>query len=235
METELSTAYIFINYANEDSVFALQLYDELQTANQSAWIDQRDVGRDERWHQAINRALHACSHMILVWSKAAESTSEVESEWVHFTSHDKPILIVLRDRQPVHYNLQKYPTIDFTSDPTGALKKLLTHLNATQRDPRTATVAIEQGNAASRSYDYTTASKCYNRALSLDPASALAYYSRGVSYLQLNHTERALQDFQSAIREDPGMAEAYYYQGMILRTHDGSLIHLPAATTTVLA
>jgi hypothetical protein len=66
MENQL--AYPIINYAHEDELFALRIYDDLHNTGQPVWLDLHDV-RHEHWHQAVNRALQVCTHMLLVWSK----------------------------------------------------------------------------------------------------------------------------------------------------------------------
>jgi hypothetical protein len=95
--------YLFVNYANADGVFALRIYTDLTELGHAAWIDQRDMGREENWHQAVNRALQMCSHMLLIWSQDADASSEVESEWAQFIRQDKPILIARRDLHQMHY------------------------------------------------------------------------------------------------------------------------------------
>jgi hypothetical protein len=146
-------AYPIINYAPEDEAFALRLYENLHNAGQTAWIDRHDVRQDEHWHQAINRALQTCTHMLLVWTKNAESSREIESEWVYFMSQGKPIILILNDHHPVHYSLERYMALDFTRDQAGALRRLLNQLHAAQADPEAAVLALEQGNAA-YNYDY---------------------------------------------------------------------------------
>src|SRR3990170_4173024 len=101
METPLAPTYLFFNYANDDEEFALRLYNELTHLNLAAWIDHHAPDPNEPWHLAINRALNECTHMLLVWSRHAEQSHEVESEWVRFIALDKPIIIVRRDRYPV--------------------------------------------------------------------------------------------------------------------------------------
>jgi len=211
-----STSYVYINYANADEGFALRLYDGLHNLGLNVWIDQRDIGRNEHWHQAVNKALNTCTHMLLVWSKDAEESREVESEWAHFKKLNKPILVILRDRQPLHYSLENTQCVDFTRDYDTALRQLMPNLSAPQRDPQAARVALEQGNAAFRAYDYANAIKAYTRAIALDPGNAVAFHSRGMCYNRLGHQERALDDYAEAIRLDSSLAEAHYHQGLLL-------------------
>src|SRR5512133_3665229 len=122
-----SPVHLFINYANADGEFALHLYEDLLSSGYSTWIDQRDIGYDD-WHQAVNRALHAATHMLLIWTRNTETEREVESEWGAFLALGKPILVLLQDRHPIDYDLQRFPTIDFTGDYDSAFKRLQAHL-----------------------------------------------------------------------------------------------------------
>lgn len=230
--SEKLQSYYYINYANADESFALQLYQTLKEAGQNPWIDQQDVGGEESWHQAINRALQNCSHMILVWSKEAEQSREVESEWSYFANASKPLIIVRRENQPVHYVLQPYPIIDFMGDFDEAFKALVQHLEQPRQreldSPQLAAEALKLGDQAFSAYNYTNAIKNYNRAISLSPDNAAAFFRRGRCYYHLGDLERASQDFQEALAHDPTMADAYYHQGLLLRMrgeHPKALAH----------
>ena len=94
----------------------------------------------------------------------------------------------------------------------------MSYLTTPKQDPKAARTALEQGNAAYRSHDFTNAIKAYNRAIALDPTNAEAHFSRAMAFLRLGHTERALEGFGEAIRLNPRLAKAHYYQGQILRS-----------------
>ena len=48
----------------------------------------------------------------------------------------------------------------------------------------------------------------------LDPGHALAYANRGLSYANLGQHQRAIEDYDEAIRLDPGLAPAYGNRGV---------------------
>jgi len=214
--TQLAT-YVFINYANADEVFAMRLYDDLHKLGQTAWIDRRDITNGQHWNQAITRALHSCTHMALVWSRHAEESREVESEWIHFSKLNKPIIVVQLDDTPIPFQLENAISTDFSRDYAGGLRQLLNHLKSPQRNPEAALLLFEQGNTSFDSFDYTNAIKAYSRALSLDPTNAAAYFSRGMCYHKLGHYERALEDYAESIRLDGSNYDAHFNQGLLFR------------------
>jgi tetratricopeptide (TPR) repeat protein len=54
-----------------------------------------------------------------------------------------------------------------------------------------------------------------NRALELNPKSALAHFYRGVTYLNLKRNDEALLDFDAAIRLEPNFVGAYMGRGQL--------------------
>jgi len=203
MGEQVASALLFINYGNGDDDFALRLYDDLASYGQSVWIDRRDIQRGQDWSTAVNQALHKATHMLLIWSDQAD-TREVRAEWSHFLDAQKPIIILRRDNHPLHYELQRLPVVDFASDYEGAVRKLVSYLTTPKQDPKAARTALEQGNAAYRSHDFTNAIKAYNRAIALDPTNAEAHFSRAMAFLRLGHTERALRGSARQSASIPG-------------------------------
>jgi tetratricopeptide (TPR) repeat protein len=46
----------------------------------------------------------------------------------------------------------------------------------------------------------------------LDPKNALAYFSRGAAFNEMKDYDRAISNYNEAIRIDPGIAGPYYYR-----------------------
>jgi tetratricopeptide (TPR) repeat protein len=79
--------------------------------------------------------------------------------------------------------------------------------------PANVLLALRYGECARRSVD---------KALELDPASAKAYLSRGVGNYYLppafgGGVEKAIGDFERAVKLDPHLADAYLWLGIALR------------------
>jgi tetratricopeptide (TPR) repeat protein len=55
----------------------------------------------------------------------------------------------------------------------------------------------------------------YNRAITIDPQDAFAYYNRGVAKFELGDNQGAISDFDRVIAIDPQDAEAYSNRGAV--------------------
>jgi Flp pilus assembly protein TadD len=55
----------------------------------------------------------------------------------------------------------------------------------------------------------------YNRAISIDPQDAFAYYNRGVAKFELGDKQGAISDFDLAIAINPQDAQAYSNRGAV--------------------
>jgi tetratricopeptide (TPR) repeat protein len=51
----------------------------------------------------------------------------------------------------------------------------------------------------------------------LDPNYALAYFNRGIAYGNKKEDDKAISDFNDAIRLNPNYALAYYNRGLVYR------------------
>jgi tetratricopeptide (TPR) repeat protein len=116
--------------------------------------------------------------------------------------------------------------------PSGSVQSLLQHAQAAfdKKDYRSARALFAQGSvlapknavawagkARSESYlggDWD-AVRDYDRAISLDPRSALYRYRQGVSYMNLSEDTKAVADYSAAIQRDPRMGDAYVNRGYL--------------------
>jgi tetratricopeptide (TPR) repeat protein len=62
---------------------------------------------------------------------------------------------------------------------------------------------------------YSEAVKEYSLAIEVNPASAVAFDLRGVSYTKLLRYRKAVNDFGSALQLNPDFAEAYNHRGIV--------------------
>ena len=83
--------------------------------------------------------------------------------------------------------------------PTGS-KLALTHTN--------------RGTAYLRKGQYDAAIGEYNKALQINPRSAVAYYNRSVAYTSKGQYDKAVTDCSSALQLNPSDAKSYYSRGV---------------------
>jgi tetratricopeptide (TPR) repeat protein len=57
--------------------------------------------------------------------------------------------------------------------------------------------------------------KSYDRALAMNPGSALGYFYRGRTQSRMERMEEAVADFSSCLRLEPGFSQALYHRGII--------------------
>jgi len=131
----------------------------------------------------------------------------------------------VKDRQVVEdYKRIKEAYDDSRREIEGLKKKFAEAQNETEKKAVVASItkdelklrAIEWSDAGSRhvmSKDYDLAIEDSNKAISLKPDYAVAYYFRGVVYNLKGQRDKAIEDFNQAIALKPDYAEAYFGRG----------------------
>lgn len=82
-------------------------------------------------------------------------------------------------------------------------------------NPRNAVPFMLQGDALARAGKYADAIVFLDKAVSLDPHSALTYNARGVVNALADRPQGAMADFTEATRLSPQFADAYTNQGLL--------------------
>ena len=80
-----------------------------------------------------------------------------------------------------------------------------------------AKLAYKNGLDASSQGLITEAISHYDKAIQLDPDTAVYYRNRGVAYNKLGQYENAITEYTMAIQLDPDYALAYYNRGVALQ------------------
>jgi tetratricopeptide (TPR) repeat protein len=93
-------------------------------------------------------------------------------------------------------------------------------VTALQKEARSNTAStptdkslIAEGIKCSEHGDYDGALLNFNRAIKINPRSAHAYYSRGLTYYKKKDYDRAIKDYSKAISLEPYFADAYDNRG----------------------
>ncbi len=83
-----------------------------------------------------------------------------------------------------------------------------------ENDVEKAKDPLYQGVVAYEKKDFDLAVDCFTEAIRLNPDSAGAYYSRGVTYSKKGDLDKAVADCTQAIRLNPNHAETYNLRGV---------------------
>ena len=86
---------LFVSFASANTKKALDLCASLEARGIACWISCRDVAPAENYQEAIVRAIHAARAMVLVFSKAANSSDEIKKE-LSLASRDRIPVIAVR-------------------------------------------------------------------------------------------------------------------------------------------
>jgi hypothetical protein len=108
------TFNVFVSYAREDSSFALQLAGDLRANGVPVWVDQWNIPTGVSWPRAIEEALTACTHFLIVLSPYSTASTEVHNELNYALNQGKHILPVLFAPCNIPYRIQSLEYVDFT-------------------------------------------------------------------------------------------------------------------------
>jgi len=72
--------------------------------------------------------------------------------------------------------------------------------------------------------DYSNAIVCYDTAIQLNEANAIAFYNRGVCYMAMESYGSSLVDFNKAIWLDSLLADGYYNRGIVYEKLDNPVL-----------
>src|SRR5258708_1999238 len=120
--------YAFVCYSHSDREQAERIEQYLKQHGIKTWRDENDIPASADWRNEIQSALDHAHAMILLWSKAASESKEVQAEW-NAAVNKYPIYIVLLDSTLLNYRLAQIQwTLNF-DDLDTALPKLYQQLS----------------------------------------------------------------------------------------------------------
>ena len=118
------TSHAFLSYSREDSEFAQRLAKDLKAFGASLWLDL-DIIPAHRWDDAIEKAIHNCSRMLVVLSPAAVASTNVMDEVGLALDKRKTVIPVLHRECEIPLRLRRVQYVDFLGDYNTAVRKLL--------------------------------------------------------------------------------------------------------------
>ncbi|HYK05863.1 MAG TPA: TIR domain-containing protein [Thermoanaerobaculia bacterium] len=83
---------IFISYAEEDRVRAKAIHDRLQDEGWDCWIAPDDIPSGEVWAKSIGKAIQQSETLLLIFSRSANVSTEVEREILLARNYKVPVL-----------------------------------------------------------------------------------------------------------------------------------------------
>src|SRR5258707_15800408 len=117
---------VFISYSSKDRPFAQQLARALEQQGLSVWIDRDDIRAGIKWSSAIQEGLEQSSVVIIIITRDAMASKNVEDEWQYFLDKRKPIVPILHTpTDNIHFQLMRIQYVDFVNNSFDDAVKLL--------------------------------------------------------------------------------------------------------------
>src|ERR1051325_2431660 len=124
-----SNAPAFFSYARNDAAAVLRIAADLKTAGARIWVDQLDIRPGRKWDLEVERALNACTEVIVVLSPGAVDSSNVMDEVAYALDEGKAVIpVIVRDCH-IPFRLRRLQYVDLRSDYEAGLRSLLSTLS----------------------------------------------------------------------------------------------------------
>lgn len=104
---------VFISYSRADNEFVDLLLRLLLSKGYDAWLDRRNIDAGSHWDQAIEDAIQACNHMIVVLSPESAASQNVSDEWTYAIDEGKTIIPIYHRSCSIPMRLRRLQWIDF--------------------------------------------------------------------------------------------------------------------------
>ncbi len=92
---------VFISYATADRAEALKVCNAIERRGTRCWISMRDVPPGANYQEAIVQSLRDARAMVLVFSDAANNSSEIKKELSLASRYEVPVIALrLKDVAP---------------------------------------------------------------------------------------------------------------------------------------
>jgi hypothetical protein len=116
----------FINYSPDDQGLAARIAEDLSKSGIPVWYDADGSNKDdEHWASGVHPKLIECSHMVVVLSKSALGTGQVQQGWMYFREQRKPVVVAQAAPCDVPDDLRTRPRFDFGADYKQAFREMM--------------------------------------------------------------------------------------------------------------
>ncbi len=230
---------IFTAHSHEDNDFGAKLVQDLRRVlgeDTSVWYDTAGGLRGgDSWWRKIVEELTSRNFFIVILSPDAMASKWVDAEidlaWRQNSSEDgRRIIPVLYRQCKIRDDLATLQVISFLPPKTydAAFNELLIALGLSVNEEVFGRVSeanikrwLDEGNAHYRANRFEEALVAYERAIQLEPNSALAYYNKGRVLSSLERYQEAQQQYQRALEifealgDRADMASSYHQLGIL--------------------
>jgi len=129
----MTSAQIFISYADQDQKSAKKLYEQLTQENISVWFEPESLLAGQKREIMIRQAIQECRLFLVLLSSASVQKGRVNRQVVQaldildeFPENDIFVIPVKLNRcQPSHAKLQEFHTVDMFSDWNSGFQKIM--------------------------------------------------------------------------------------------------------------
>ena len=144
--TENAACSYFLSYSRADERFALRLAKDLRGRGVRMWVDQLDIRPSEHWDRAIERAVAACSGLVVVVSPRSVASDNVADEISYAIDNGKSVLPVMIEKCSLPLRITRMHVVDATSNYEKAVQQCVAELTRARSDAaperRTAVTGI---------------------------------------------------------------------------------------------
>jgi hypothetical protein len=131
----------FLSYSRSDERFALRLAQDLRANGVAMWVDQLDIRPSEHWDRAIERAVRACSGLVVILSPRSVASDNVADEISFAIDSGKSVLPVMIEKCVLPLRITRMHLIEATGSYDKALQSCLKELKGA---PASAESTVEK-------------------------------------------------------------------------------------------
>jgi hypothetical protein len=84
---------VYISYAKADGAVARKISDQLNKADLTTWLYERDLQPGDDWQEQQVRAMRDSTHGLYLLSSASMQSPTTRPEWQYFLIQNKPLVI----------------------------------------------------------------------------------------------------------------------------------------------
>ena len=126
---------LFISYSRREVGFVDDLAGHLEREGYDLWLDYRSLVPGKSWEEQIDRGIKNATVILLVISKAAIASHNVEVEWRGVLKEkDKRIILLIFEAVDLPPELEKYEWVDFRGNYKTALNELNRQLQQPEQE-----------------------------------------------------------------------------------------------------